>query len=83
MSNYPAGTEHHPRAPWNEPSFDEVEFELEVFVTIKKKVKITLEDYYGERDVSKFDYSELLNAAKDQHVIKFSGWDIEDIEVDI
>lgn len=42
---YPTGTEHDPRAPWNEKDIPEKELEVCVSVTLSKTVKIKVSDY--------------------------------------
>lgn len=42
---YPTGTEHNPRAPWNEKDIPEKELEVCVSVTLSKTVKIKVSDY--------------------------------------
>ena len=43
--NYPMGAKDDPRAPWNEQINADKEIEVEVSVTLKKKLKILVDDY--------------------------------------
>lgn len=46
MSNYPAGAEHDPNAPYNEPSAQEYDFDVEVTATLSCSTTVTSYDAY-------------------------------------
>ena len=62
---YPLGTEYNPEAPWNERKEVVSTIEIDVTITIKKKINIKLsEDYINSaKDIP---YSILLDAVREQ-----------------
>lgn len=48
--NYPLGTEHDPNAPYNEQQIPEREFDVDVIVTLTKRVKISTDKYIPDYD---------------------------------
>lgn len=91
MSNYPLGAEYDPRAPYNQEENSDKEIEVEVTLTSKKIVKITVNDYdivdKGKDEDGTYweniDYSNccLEGAVRDQIELP-KDWDIEDIDVE-
>lgn|SRR5574344_1140430 len=77
--NYPMGAKNDPRAPYNEITIPDREIEVEVTVTLKKTLKILVDDYYildSEKDedgnyYEEIDYSEcnLVEAVKSQCIL--------------
>lgn len=74
LSNYPPGAENDPRAPWNEVSVPEKEFEVTVSQTLSKNVTVYTDDYIPEgdyetgriyADTSETDWKEVY---KNQHL---------------
>lgn len=72
LSNYPAGAEHDPRAPYNEVE-EEIEMvDVDVLYTLRKKDQIGVSDYEYEYDENGnprgpyFDESNMESRWKDQ-----------------
>lgn len=78
-SNLPLGAENDPRAPWNEPEPKLIDLEVEVVVTISKKIKVQMDDGYTNSD--------LYNTLKDYVDTIFSkeknDWEILDIDYEM
>ena len=49
-SNYPAGAEHDPNAPWNQHDIPEMKFEVLVSQTLSRDASIYTDDYSPEFD---------------------------------
>lgn len=45
---YPAGAEYDPSAPWNEVEQPEMDFDIEVHHTLKKRVRVATNNYITE-----------------------------------
>ena len=65
---YPLGTEFNPEAPWNEKNDVMVTKDIDVTITIKKKVKIKLPEYYVN-SIKDTPYSVLQNAVREQTLL--------------
>ena len=65
---YPLGTEYNPEAPWNEKKEVVSTKEIDVTITIKKRINIKLsEDYINSaKDIP---YSILLDAVREQMLL--------------
>lgn len=48
--NYPPGAAHDPSAPYNQPVIPEMDFDVEVTITMSKVVTITTDNYVPEYD---------------------------------
>ena len=91
MSNYPLGAEYDPRAPYNQKENEDKEIDVEVTLTLKKIVKIAVDDYeIVDKEIDDdgtywegIDYSncDLEGAVRDQIELP-KDWDIEDIYVE-
>ena len=65
---YPLGTEYNPEAPWNEKKEAVSTKEIDVTITIKKKINIKLsEDYINS--AKGIPYSVLLDAVREQMLL--------------
>lgn len=64
MSNYPAGAEHDPYAPYNQPNPEEVNVEVEVRLGLFIKVYVDSED-------------DIKEAVEDEIYSKFKTDDVE------
>ena len=62
---YPEGTEFNPEAPWNEKMDVMVTKDVDVTITIKKKVEIKLPEYYVN-SIKDTPYSVLQDAVREQ-----------------
>ena len=62
---YPLGTEFNPEAPWNEKMDIMVTKDVDVTITIKKKVEIKLPEYYVN-SIKDTPYSVLQDAVREQ-----------------
>lgn len=62
---YPEGTEFNPEAPWNEKKEITVTKDIDVTITIKKRIKIKLPEYYIN-SIKDAPYSVLRNAVREQ-----------------
>jgi len=92
--DYPIGSDT-PEAPWNqeEPEMKEVEVDIEV--TLKKRVKLNVNDYKivdiydeGNNGDHWFSYPDFTNCDLHKAVIdqidlpKKDGWEMENLEID-
>ena len=73
---YPEGAEFDPNAPWNEKEIPKEEIEVEVTVTLRKKVRLEVEKY-------RLDDYDFENDIKDQVVMpqqayKYLAKDLEE-----
>jgi len=77
--DYPMGSDTED-APWNEEPLDSVEIEMDVEVTLKKRVKISIDDYSEDtimddgagkhvNTIYDFSRSDLESAIKDQIIL--------------
>lgn len=90
MDNYPLGADYDDRAPWKQEILPEEEIEVEVIVTLQKKVKIKVQDYQiqsgidtdGEPYVD-IDYStcDIYRAAQEQLDLNFKDWNVVEFDV--
>lgn len=78
---YPAGAEFDPSAPWNEHTNDEIDVEVDVTITVHKKVKIYTTDYELDDEGCVCDYGDLKEDVKNQ-VEMPKGWELLDMEVE-
>ena len=62
---YPLGTEFNPEAPWNEKEEIMATKDIDVTITIKKRIKIKLPEYYVN-SIKDTPYSVLQNAVREQ-----------------
>lgn len=76
---YPLGTEHDPRAPWNEPDGQEQEFQIELTYNLQRRITVMAEDEYGISDAAEcMSYSpkeligELAKRLRNEYVISKS-----------
>lgn len=63
FSNYPAGTENDPDAPWNRVDPEERDFEIEIMATLTRWVTITTNEYTddGKLDLTLKEQAELAD----------------------
>lgn len=80
--DYPLGSDTQ-SAPWNEEPLEPVEIEVDVEVTLKKRVKISVNDYQ-QQELVDGDRTELINdfsscdvetAVKDQIILPDKAFD--------
>ena len=78
-NNLPLGAENDPRAPWNQPEPELIDLEVEVVVTISKKINVQIEDGYTNLD--------LYDTLKDYVDTKFSkeknNWEVIEVDYEI
>lgn len=55
MSNYPAGAEHDPRAPYNQRDPEEVNIDITTSVTLSRTMPETTLDYEATEDFDEID----------------------------
>ena len=78
-SNLPLGAENDPRAPWNQPEPELIDLEVEVVVTISKKINVQIDNGYTNLD--------LYDTLKDYVDTKFSkeknNWEVIEVDYEI
>ena len=78
-NNLPLGAENDPRAPWNEPEPELIDLEVEVVVTISKKINVQIDNGYTNLD--------LYDTLKDYVDTKFSkeknNWEVIEVDYEI
>lgn len=97
MSNYPAGAEYDPKAPWNQEDPKPRKIEVTVSITLSKTVEVEVTDYTAEEDYDEdgyngtsYDYSDcnLEQAVRDQVTLpnnteEFNDWVEDDFAVNL
>lgn len=93
MSNYPAGAENDPNAPYNQIDPEPIEIEVTVSITLSKTVKVYVDDYIEEAPEvdedgryykGNIDFSncDLKSAVKNQVLLpNEKDWNVDDFEV--
>lgn len=78
-NNLPLGAENDPRAPWNQPEPELIDLEVEVVVTISKKINVQIDNGYTNLD--------LYDTLKDYVDTKFSkeknNWEVIEVDYEI
>lgn len=75
MSNYPAGAENDPRAPYNQKDSETIEFDADVCVTLTRRLTLSSDDaYYEEWEDSERD--------EDGHIYRTGGRELVTDNVD-
>lgn len=75
MSNYPAGAEHDPNAPYNRKDPETIEFDANVCVTLTRRLTLSSDDAY---------YEEWEDAERDEdgHIYRTGGRELITDNVD-